>query len=439
MTAGISPFCHKADQMAEGPEGGEQEPAGRVGWFRPQYFAWVFFIIALIASTPEPNYDLPILLVLLGIFQIVEPRFRLFSSRRGQIASITLKLVFSYLLVGYSHGIESPYHPIFLVPIVSSATTFELTGVIVVTLVASLAYFSFLLPIYIDWSQFELPPDYLNLMSLRISFFAIVAFVVFEQAKAKRSEMERTRQAAAELAKSNRSLRRAEASLRRSERLAALGQLTAGLAHELRNPLGTIKASAEMLTKGATRNRPEVMAEMAGFIRSEADRMSSLITSFLNFARPLQIHPVEADLKPILREVVREQSGLSNASQVRVVADGSEPPLVFNFDPDLIRVALSNLLQNAIQASPAGEGVDISAGANGANVEIRVADRGKGIRPEDRESIFNPFFTTKPQGVGLGLALVSKIVDEHRGRITVQSEPGHGTTFEVTLPKEQET
>src|SRR5947209_1597675 len=153
MTAGISPFCHKADQMAEGPEGGEQEPAGRVGWFRPQYFAWVFFIIALIASTPEPNYDLPILLVLLGIFQIVEPRFRLFSSRRGQIASITLKLVFSYLLVGYSHGIESPYHPIFLVPIVSSATTFELTGVIVVTLVASLAYFSFLLPIYIDWSQ----------------------------------------------------------------------------------------------------------------------------------------------------------------------------------------------------------------------------------------------------------------------------------------------
>ena len=194
-----------------------------------------------------------------------------------------------------------------------------------------------------------------------------------------------------------------------------------------------------MLTKGAARNRPEVMAEMAGFIRSEADRMSSLITSFLNFARPLQIHPVEADLKPILREVVREQSGLSEASQVRVVADGSEPPLVFNFDPDLMRVALSNLLQNAIQASPAGESVDISAGANGANVEIRVADRGKGIRPEDRESIFNPFFTTKPEGVGLGLALVSKIVDEHRGRITVQSEPGHGTTFEVTLPKEQET
>src|SRR5438270_578725 len=211
MTAGISPFCHRADQMAEGPEGGEQEPVRRGGWLRPQNFAWVFFIFALIATTPEPNYDLPILLVLLGIFQIVEPRFRVFSSRHGQIASVTLKLVFSYLLVGYTHGIESPYHPIFLVPIVSAATTFELTGVIVVTLVASLGYFSFLLPIYIDWSQFELPPDYLNLMSLRISFFAIVAFVVFEQAKAKRSVMERTRQAAAELAKSNRSLRRAEA------------------------------------------------------------------------------------------------------------------------------------------------------------------------------------------------------------------------------------
>src|SRR3954454_15896741 len=343
MTAGVSPFCHRADQMAEGPEGSEQEPVRRGGWFRPQNFAWVFFILALIATTPEPNYDLPILLVLLGIFQIVEPRFRVFSSRHGQIASVTLKLVFSYLLVGYTHGIESPYHPIFLVPIVSSATTFELTGVIVVTLVASLAYFSFLLPIYIDWSRFELPPDYINLMSLRISFFAIVAFVVFEQAKAKRSEMERTREAAAQLAESNRSLRRTEASLRRSERLAALGQLTAGLAHELRNPLGTIRASAEMLTKQSAQARPEIMSEMAGFIRSEVDRMNGLITSFLNFARPLQIHPVTADLKPVIDDVIREANGLAENAGITHKVEALPGDLSFTFDPDLLRLALSNL------------------------------------------------------------------------------------------------
>lgn len=415
--------------------------ARKFAWFRPQDFAWLLFVVILIATAPEPNYNALILLPLIGAFQILEPRLKLFSSPRGQITSIALKLILSYLLIGYSHGWDSYYASIFLIPVVSAATTFELAGVIIVTAIACLAYFSFLPPAYIYYQKHPENPvelDFLvSFMSLRAAFYAIVAFLVFEQAKAKREEMKRTQEAAAQLAESNRSLRRAEASLRRSERLAALGQLTAGLAHELRNPLGTIRASAEMLTKPATQAQPEIMSEMVEFIRSEVDRTNSLITSFLNFARPLQIHPVTADLKPVIDDVLRETSGLAEQAGVNLQADAPEGDLSFTFDPDLLRLALSNLVQNAIQASVPGRGVKIRTLSEDRYIKIYVEDNGKGIAPEHLESIFNPFFTTKPQGTGLGLAIVSKIIDEHGGRILVQSKVGVGTTFEMVLPREQ--
>ncbi len=416
----------------------EEVVARRPAWFRAQDFAWLLFVTILLTTAPEiNNYDALILLPLIGAFQIIEPRLKLFASRRGQIASIVLKLILSYLLVGFSHGIESYYYAIFLIPVVSAATTFDLAGVIVVTAIACLAYFSFLFPIYFDYSQFQLPPDQIRLMSVRVSFYAIVAFLVYEQAKAKRDEMQRTQEAAERLAESNRNLRQAQASLRRSERLAALGQLTAGLAHELRNPLGTIKGSAEMLMKDTVQSRPEVMTEMAGYIGSEVDRMSGLVSSFLDFARPLQARSVNAELRPVAEEVVRQHSEMAVQCGVKVLVEMNEAPLMFSFDPDLLKVALSNLLQNAIQASTEGQSVSIKAAVVGDNVMIFVTDHGHGIQKEHLETIFNPFFTTKSQGVGLGLPIVSKIVDEHHGRINVFSEIGKGTTFEIALPKSQ--
>jgi two-component system sensor histidine kinase HydH len=417
---------------------GEAVSRGLKRWFRPQDFAWVFFIVVLIAATPEPNYDALIILPLIGAFQILEPRLSLFSSRRGQIVSILLKLLLSYLLIGYSHGLESYYASIFLIPIVSAATTFQLTGVIAVTAIACLGYFSFLFPFLFESSQFQLTTEVVSLASLRTAFYAIVAFVVFEEAQATRNEVQRTQEAVAQLETSNRNLRRAETSLRRSERLAALGQLTAGLAHELRNPLGIIRASSEMLMKDTAKNDPEVMAEMASFIRGEADRMNSLIGSFLAFARPLQIHAVVADLRTVIADVLREKGERARSCSVELKFESrTETDLRFAFDPDTLRVALSNLVQNAIQASGPGQTVQVRAESAGDKVVIRVTDQGTGIDPEHLESIFNPFFTTKPQGVGLGLALVSKIVDEHGGKISVQSEKGIGTAFEISLPKEQ--
>ena len=142
-----------------------------------------------------------------------------------------------------------------------------------------------------------------------------------------------------------------------------------------------------------------------------------------------------ADLRSVVGEVVRQQSDLAQREGVAVETQLAEGDWNFQFDPELLKVALSNLLQNAIQASAPGMPVTLSAWREGANVVIEVADRGEGIEPQHLENIFNPFFTTKPQGVGLGLPIVSKIMDEHQGRIEVASEPGAGTRFTITLPQ----
>jgi signal transduction histidine kinase len=397
--------------------------------------AWLLFVVIMIGSAPEPNYNADIILPLIGAFQIIEPRLKIFQSRKGQIVSLALKLLLSYLLVGWTHPVYSYYYQIFLIPVVSAATTLELGGVVTVTAIAGLAYFSFLLPFIYDYEHYPLPPDQISIMSLRVAFFAVLAFLVYEQARAKRLQIGRAEEAAAKLAESNKNLREAQVSLRRSERLAALGQLTAGLAHELRNPLGTIKASAEMLTKESLQERPEVRIEVAGYIGSEVNRMNSLITSFLNFARPLQSKPAEANLGDVLDDVVRQQTDLAKERDTRLVVEKPDRACQFTFDADLLKVALSNLLQNALQASGPGQDVEMRIEGHPGAVKIWITDHGSGIPPQNLESIFNPFFTTKPQGVGLGLPIVAKIVDEHQGRIEVKSEVGKGTTFEIELPR----
>ncbi len=404
-------------------------------FFQAQDFAWLLFVAALIFSTPDTNYNATILLICIGAFQIAEPRFQLLSSPRGRVVSVVLKWLLGYLLVGYTHGILTTYYAIFLIPVVSAATSFELVGVLMTTLASSAAYLSF--AIFPVWFWPLLTDIEIRAISLHVAFYAIVAFLVFQQASAKREEMARAEATAASLAESNRNLRNAEASLRRSERVAALGQLTAGLAHELRNPLGTIKASAEMLSRNLPQSAgqtSEVQREVAGFIVSEADRMNQLISHFLDFARPLQIHPRLANLGQVIDQVVRLNRDLAIRQDVAVDAPSADSLPSLSFDPDLLTIALTNLVQNAIQASEPGSTVELRANKLTENLEIIVGDHGSGIPAEHVENIFNPFFTTKPDGVGLGLAIVSKIIDEHLGRIRVESMPGEGTRFVVTLP-----
>ena len=394
---------------------------------RTEDFVWLLLFSAM--AMASPIQDPPSLLVLssLALFQVVEPRISYFDSYRGKIAGIIIKLVLGFLLIGYTDAINSSYYPILLVPVVAAATSLGGWGTALFTALACLSYLSFLLFLdWSDWTRYSL--DWRELL-LRLVFLPVVGYLTHTLAEANREEARKYQTAAEQLEVANQNLHEAEAAVRRSERLAALGQLTAGLAHELRNPMGTIRASAEILTKNLEHGN-EVMREMAGFVMTEVDRANSLITRFLEFARPVPLRLAKTELTAVIDRAVAQLG----PQPVTVYKNYSPDIPPFRFDAELMERVFHNLILNAVQATQAGGTVTVKTRMTGGQVEVSVIDRGSGISPEQIESIFNPFFTTKLDGVGLGLAIVSKIVDEHGGSISVTSDKGKGSLFRVLLP-----
>lgn len=394
---------------------------------------------ALHFASPVRNAAEVELLVLLGLFQVISPRVMWFATPAGNLAAIAAKLVLGWLLIGVSYGIESSYFLILLLPVVSAATTLTVWGATGVTVLAVAGYLSFLL--FLDWTRVTVPVDQIREISLRALFLPLVGFLTYQLAEANRAEGRRAQQAVAGLAEANQHLREAEEAVRRADRLAALGQLTAGLAHELRNPLGTIKSSSELLERRLPPG-DTISQELAGFISSEVDRTNSLVTRFLEFARPLRLRLEETAVDDLLDRAVTQVLRQPRPGAAR----NGEPPVHVNknYSPDVRPVWVDreltervfvNLISNALEASPPGGVVTVKSREVADGVELSVIDRGSGIAPEHRESIFNPFFTTKPEGVGLGLAIVAKIVAEHRGQLQVDSTPGEGSVFRVWLPR----
>ena len=394
----------------------------------PQDFVWILLFGALVFTLPPEIRDAPSItwLAALAIVQVLEPKIPALDSTRGRVFWIALKLALAYLLIGYTHAIESHYWLVLLFPVVTAATVLGAIGTLAFTLAASAAYLSFLLfepPSYV-------PPEW-NVLVLRLIILAMVGNLANILADELRVQTRQSRSAAEQLAEANAHLRQAEEAVRRSDRLAALGQLTAGLAHELRNPLGAIKASAEMLHRSVAAEN-DVAREVAGIIDSEVDRTNSLVTRFLQFARPLELRRETADLAHTLDRAVamveREAPGIA-------IYKNYEPEIrPFPFDAELMERVFYNLALNAAQATAPGGAITVKTRLSGGFAETAIIDRGAGIDPQHLASIFNPFFTTKPQGVGLGLAIVSMIVDEHGGKITVESELGKGSVFRVFLP-----
>ncbi len=391
---------------------------------------WLIFLAALAALgfAQEHTFYEWLILLALGAAQIAETNLDVSSDRISAALAIGMKSVLCYWLVAETGGIESSYYLIFLLPIVSAASLFQLGGALLATLLASAAYLSFLL--YVDFQSYQMLPEGESELALRVLFFFLSAIVVNRLATEIRGKTESLAQAYDELSE-------AQAEVRRSERLAALGQLSAGLAHEIRNPLGVISASAELLQQNVSEEN-EVAREMAGFIRGEVNRSNMLVTRFLDFARPSKLQLSEANLNKVVEGAISQltEKLKDKAGDLRIEKHFAAPPK-FTFDVTLIESAVLNLLLNAHEAMPSGGTLRITVGRDDDSAIIKVSDEGVGIPDEQLENIFNPFFTTKPAGVGLGLAIVSKFIDSHGGNISVVSEEGKGSTFRISLPMDR--
>ena len=396
---------------------------------------WLLFLVGLALLPPANELHKLIILGIIGAFQLVENRIIQAEPRRGKYYVVLVKVGLATILLNHTQGlpINSSYYPIFYLPIMTAAMYFGPLGTLLWTLVASAAYCSYL-PIALR--EFELTPAAMAELSLRILFFFLVGMIVNRFVMEYRTQVARYQALAETLSEANRSLKQAQAEARRAERLAALGQLSAGLAHEIRNPLGVIKGSAEILNQKLGTG-DALAKELAGYIYTEVNRLSALVSRFLDFARPSRLDLRPRELTAVIEKSLKTVAGQGAAANVTVERDYASnlPPVML--DEELCDQVFTNLFLNACQAMGDAGGilrVRIAYQA-GVGVVTDIQDTGPGIAPDMKEQIFNPFVTTKKSGVGLGLAIVSKIVDAHGGSVRVVSEPGKpGACFRIVLP-----
>ena len=240
-------------------------------------------------------------------------------------------------------------------------------------------------------------------------------------------------------------IRRLQKQLRQSERLSALGNLAAGVAHEIRNPLSSIKGYATYLTEKLKNDK---MAYATGNILiQETERLNRVMSDLLSVAKPLDLRLQPVRIENVLEQAVRvissdaEEKGV--AVHLRLPRPGDLPQGEARLDPDRLIQALLNLLVNAVQATEPGGSIEVAlesgrehaAGGDGVFWSISISDTGCGMSAQTVAQLFTPYFTTKASGTGLGLVLTQQIVERHGGEIKVFSQPGKGSTFTILLPR----
>lgn len=224
--------------------------------------------------------------------------------------------------------------------------------------------------------------------------------------------------------------------LRKAEQLAGLGQFSLSIAHEIRNPLNLISLSIDRIRKKYGPQDEDARLEFSsliGNIKAEIDRVSLFAESFLEFSRPLELNLQEMDIAMLIRDVLELVRFKAEADRVAIRTHLGSVPHV-KLDPGLIKTCLYNIVLNAFQAMPEGGQITINTEKADDLVRISIKDTGIGLPPEKIAKIFNPFFTTKRYGIGIGLAFTKRVVDEHRGKIEFKSVEGQGSTVTLSLP-----
>jgi signal transduction histidine kinase len=323
----------------------------------------------------------------------------------------------------YLHQI---YQRSYYIPIILAGYWFEMIGGVITATGLTAVYVVHILR---DWSQH---PDYSFQQYAEIVMFFVIAVLVGYLSQVQRRTQERLETAGSELKAAYKKLNETFDRLRHSDRLASLGRLSAGIAHEIRNPLGSIQGAVDILGKDLPAGDPK--SEFAQIAKQEVSRLEKLTGEILQYSKPAPPKQLPIDWKELVDAACRLCADQAHSRGVDIVAQMEAPQAAILVDPEQVKQVLINILINAIQAQPGGGKITIRGYVEGAEAIVAIADTGPGIAREQIDSIFDPFFTTKYEGTGLGLSISYQLVQNNGGRIWVTSEPGQGACFHVGFP-----
>lgn len=403
------------------------------------FFLLLIILLLLFGEGTSLIYGSCAFALLIGFHLFVD--YRMPTSRPTSsgftTAYIVVYLLLCTLVVWTTRGNdESPYWIVFFLPIIIAASNLSLKATLT-TCGATLLMFVSHLPPRMYLGHKERVEEFPELFGFIIMFF-MVGILVYTFASQHRRQLDLKQQLNERLLENQQSLKNslellevAESSLRTKERLASLGELSAGIAHEIRNPLGIISSSAQLL-EGEIASMDA--RQLLDIIQEESARLNGLITDFLIFGRQLEPQRQNCDLATLVMRNLEHLRGTADLKGIGLRFERRCKECEAFVDTDMMQQVLLNLLLNALDATPAQGEVVVTVQRSNDHLELSVQDNGCGIQPADQEKVFDPFFTTKSHGTGLGLANAYKIVENHDGTLTVQSAPGVGSTFKVSLP-----
>jgi len=322
------------------------------------------------------------------------------------------------------------FQRLYYLPIIFTALYFGWLGGLAAAACVAACYIPH---IFLAWRSF---PGYAMNQYAEIAVFFLVGFITGLLADRERKRKRELEQTAEQLSKVYAELQDSFEQLKRADRLSAIGHLSAGLAHEIRNPLASIEGAVGILEQRELSEEGRV--EFLGIVKKECRRLNRLLTNLLDFARPRRPSYQIVDVGQILTSVASLAAHMAAPSAITLRADcpSGTPPI--ECDPEQLKQVILNLTINAIQAMPDGGEIILSARTKNPNFLIQVKDQGCGISPEDLDKVFNPFFTTKENGTGLGLSMAHQIVSQHGGILSAERNPDKGMTFAVLLPRRPE-
>ncbi len=344
---------------------------------------------------------------------------------------IIVLLVLTITILHFATSIHRPslhqiYQRSYYIPIVLAGFWFEILGGLATALGLAVL---FIVHIWRDWAHH---PDYAFQQYAEIPTYFVIALLVGYLSRLQRKSRENLEKAGAELATAYKKLNDTFDQLRHADRLASLGQLSAGIAHEIRNPLASIQGAVEILGQDVPAEDPK--KEFASIAKKEVARLEKLTSEILQFSKPATPQKLRTDPHEIIEAACRLVTDQAHKQGTEILRRFNEQTNNIQVDPEQIKQVLINILINAIQAQSKGGSILVTERTENGEWIGAIQDAGPGISPEQLDRIFDPFFTTKREGTGLGLSISYQLVKNNEGRIWATSKPGQGACFFTSFP-----